>query len=314
MLKAHLDINGVYVECNATVRACPRGGKETHKEFKDINEMNDYNEKLIASRSTEKKLGKNKNSKAITEQSKLKQAAIKNRMKINKEKIAALADERAEFESRANKEIGEVLSKIKSAVAISYDTLSEVKKDLDAKKEVNIDDIKLGLNKMEENQAGFRMNDFLDEESSLKLQATGSADLLDALDNKKPYDNIQITPNDENSVLITASTADPNYKEQFTISGVIPMEKYRDGINKSYEEAASDYDYVDNKGNKPGEDSWPKDVKGKIERSNEIIGRTSIGFDFIKMTELYGHDANSLIVEEYALNKKEQELKNNLSE
>ena len=56
-MKSHLNANGVYVECHATRRACPR---KNHKEFKNLNEMNDYNEKLSEHDSDSRKLSKTK--------------------------------------------------------------------------------------------------------------------------------------------------------------------------------------------------------------------------------------------------------------
>lgn len=316
MIKAHMKKDGSYDECHATKRACPLGGSEVHREFKDLNEMIRYNEKMISEGSINKKLTKvdsvkEKDMDKIINDLQLEYTALKNRKKLRSEYFMKLRDERNEFEKNADHDMRRAFRKIKKPMEKALKASFEAQNataiaHLDHRK-LNLHEISDGMQKLA--PYGLKMSDFLNKESVLKIQADGTDQAVRAVNNKLPYKEVNVTPDGDNAK-VEAMAYDSDGKP-FTISGIMSQEEYINGVNKNFDYTREDYKYINKRGIKESimEDEWPSGIGERIKHTDNIIKRNGLSSDnFPTIIMNTGSDSNRMLGEELELDRREEEI------
>lgn len=316
MIRAHLNVNEVYVECHATKRACPR---KDHKEFKNLNEMNDYNEKLIERDSDDKKLLKVSAQKAarmdsIRKQTKLEISALERIYDLQNSDLDKLNKERTEFEKKADRTMRMAFKNLEPSMESAYNDAREAQSRMNIMRNkslpLTLDEVSYGMKKIAPH--GLKMSDFLDKDSIAQVKINGSESAAKAIDRKIPYSEISITPDGDDSIRVEASTRDSD-GTSFTVSGVMPPEKYVDGVGKNFGSTYRDYAFITNRGIKTGknsnESSWPEGIRDRIDYTSDIIKRNGLtNTDFPTVIMNTGKDSNRLIVDELELDRRRNEI------
>lgn len=320
MIKAHLNVNGVYVECHATKRACPR---KDHKEFKSLNEMNDYNEKLSEHDSDSRKLSKTKVSDdkvkkmdAVIERAKTDHDALDRIHQLQLNNTKQLEKDRAEFEKKADRTMRKAFKNLEPQMESAYKAAGEIQTHLNILRNkslpLDMNVVSYGMKTLALH--GLKMSDFLDNDSVRSIQTNGSEAAANAVDKKLPYSEMDVTFDGKN-IRVEASARDSDGKP-FTVSGVMPPEKYVDGVGRNFNSACSDHNFITHRGIKTGMNSdeleWPDGIRNRIDYTSDVIKRNGLtNTDFPTVIMNTGHDSNSLIISELNLDRKDEEISKN---
>lgn len=317
MIKAHMKKDGSYDECHATKRACPLGGSEVHREFKSLNEMNDYNEKLAERGSNGRKLSKAGNDKikkidSIIEQTQLDIDALERVRQLQANTARQLDEDNYEFDYRACNIISDAFEELEPSMESAYKAADEVYAHLKSIRSkllpITINRISHGMRMLAPH--GLKMSDFLDEDSIRSIQMNGSESAVNALDKKRPYGKIKLT-HDGDDIRVEASSLDSNGRP-FTVSGIVPPEKYVDGVGRNFYSTNNDYEFIFNKGISTDEFDWPDGIRNRIDYASDVIKRNGLtDIDFASIIMNNGHDSNRLIADESELEKRKEEASKN---